>query len=118
MHTTSLVIFSLLTAASVVTGLNLNVTALGAANGASTLECWQMNAPFSISTEAGTAGSASASLGGLANFTYAVIPAGYDGGLHNAPRNQLSQIPNTRPPPPRLLRHHTPSHPSRGPPSL
>lgn len=87
MHTVRLVSL-LLMAASVATGLNLNVTALGAANGASTLECWQTNASFSISTEAGTAGSASMSLGDVANLSYAVIPAGYDGGLHNAPYNQ------------------------------
>lgn len=81
-------LYSLVLYASLVASLNLNVTALGAANGASTLECWQLESPFSISAQPGTAGSASFELGDVANFTYAVIPAGYDGGLHNAPYNQ------------------------------
>lgn len=44
-------------------GLSLNVSALSASAGVSTLECWQVETPFSISTEAGTAGSASLVLG-------------------------------------------------------
>lgn len=82
------VLSSLVLSASLAAALNLNVTALGAANGASTLECWQLESPFSISSQAGTAGSASLNLGDAANLTYAVIPAGFDGGLHNAPYNQ------------------------------
>ncbi|KAF3765042.1 hypothetical protein M406DRAFT_243506, partial [Cryphonectria parasitica EP155] len=68
--------------------LNLNVTAISAANNASTLECWQMTTPFSISTTSGTAGSASLDLGDVSNLTYTVLPAAYDGGLHNAPHAQ------------------------------
>lgn len=69
-------------------GLRLNVTALGAANGASTLACWQMDTPFSVATAAGIAGSATLRLGSVADLVYTVIPAGFDGGLHNAPYNQ------------------------------
>lgn len=46
-----------------VQSLSLNVTAIAATNNASTLECWQMDTPFSISTTSGTAGSASLGLG-------------------------------------------------------
>lgn len=87
MYTTTL-LAAVSMAASVVTGLNLNVTALGTANGVSTIECWQMETPFAISTQAGTVGSASLSLGSVANITYTVIPANFDAGLHNAPYNQ------------------------------
>lgn len=68
--------------------LQLNVTAIGARNGSSTLECWQIDAPFAISDQAGTAGTALANLGNVTRFLYSVIPAGFDGGLHNAPANQ------------------------------
>ncbi|PSR83815.1 hypothetical protein BD289DRAFT_435236 [Coniella lustricola] len=85
---TSLPVLTLACAASAVQALNLNITALGAANNASTLECWQMTTPFTISSTAGTSGSASLELGDVTNLTYTVLPAGFDGGLHNAPRAQ------------------------------
>ncbi|KAM7201343.1 hypothetical protein V8F33_003443 [Rhypophila sp. PSN 637] len=68
--------------------LSLNVTAISAKHGASVLECWQMNTPFVVSTDAGIAGSASAVLGNVTGLTYTVLPAGFDGGLHVAPKNQ------------------------------
>lgn len=71
-----------------VTGLNLNITAVGAQNGASTLECWTMDTPFSLATIPGIAGSASIILGNVTDFTYVVIPPGLDAGLHHAPVNQ------------------------------
>lgn len=67
---------------------SLNITAIGAQNGASTLECWEMEAPFSISTTPGINGSASVVLGEVANLSYIVTPPGLDGGFHNAPYNQ------------------------------
>ncbi|KAF3763240.1 hypothetical protein M406DRAFT_261022 [Cryphonectria parasitica EP155] len=73
---------------SLATALNLNITAVGAQNGASTLECWTMDTPFSIASTPGIAGSASIVLGDVTNFTYVVIPSGLDGGLHHAPSNQ------------------------------
>lgn len=63
--TSFLVAALLLAGARGVCGLSLNVSALSAAAGESTLECWQMDTPFSISAEAGTAGSASLALGNL-----------------------------------------------------
>lgn len=68
--------------------LSLNITAIGAANDASTLECWQMDAPFESSATPGVSGSATALIGTAENITYTVLPAAFDGGLHNAPLNQ------------------------------
>lgn len=66
----------------------LNVTAIGASGGKSTLECWQLDAPFAVSDTPGTRGSAAATLGNVSNLGMTVLPAGFDGGLHNAPANQ------------------------------
>lgn len=71
-----------------VQALNLNITALGAANNASTLECWQIDTPFAISTQQGTAGSAQLQLGNTSAVSYSVLPAQFDAGVHNAPANQ------------------------------
>ncbi|GAP91806.1 putative small secreted protein [Rosellinia necatrix] len=71
-----------------VASLQLNVTAIGAENGSSTLECWQMDQPFITSTEPGTAGSAQTPLGGVSSISYSILPPDYDGGIHNAPANQ------------------------------
>lgn len=71
-----------------VLALHLNITALGAANNASTLECWQMDTPFAISTQQGTAGSAQLQLGNTSTISYSVLPAQFDAGVHNAPANQ------------------------------
>lgn len=68
--------------------LQLNITALGAANNASTLECWQMDTPFTISTQQGTSGSAQLGLGNVSTISYSVLPADFDAGVHNAPANQ------------------------------
>ncbi|KUI65316.1 hypothetical protein VM1G_00196 [Cytospora mali] len=68
--------------------LQLNITALGAANNASTLECWQMDTPFTISTQKGTSGSAQLQLGNTSTMSYSVLPAQYNAGVHNAPANQ------------------------------
>ena len=68
--------------------LRLNVTAIATRDRASTLECWQVDSPFDISTDPGTAGSAVVALGNVANMSYSIIPSNYDGGVHNAPHNQ------------------------------
>ncbi|KAI1767828.1 hypothetical protein GGR53DRAFT_480841 [Hypoxylon sp. FL1150] len=68
--------------------LQLNVTAIGARDGSSTLECWQMNTPFDISTQPGTSGSAVATLSSVSNLSYTIIPSNFDGGIHNAPHAQ------------------------------
>lgn len=64
---------------------HLNITAIGAANGRSTIECWQITRPFDISTDPGTAGTAAQQLGDLTNLTFTILPPQFDGGLHNAP---------------------------------
>lgn len=79
---------ALLLQPAAVQALNLNITALGAANNASTLECWQMDTPFAISTQQGTAGSAQLQLGNTSAISYSVLPAQFDAGVHNAPANQ------------------------------
>lgn len=67
---------------------NLNVTVVGAANGTSRFEYWELTAPFDTSAQTGIVGTGTTSLGNVANITYNVIPAGFDSGLHNAPYNQ------------------------------
>ncbi|OTB06055.1 hypothetical protein M426DRAFT_319129 [Hypoxylon sp. CI-4A] len=84
----NLFIVTSLSFGSVATSAKLNVTAIGAQDGSSTLECWQLSNPFSSSGDPGTAGSAVAQLGTLSNLSYTVIPSSYDGGLHNAPYKQ------------------------------
>ena len=74
--------------ASAAEATRLNVTAIGASGGKSTLECWQLDAPFAVSDTPGTRGSAAAQLGNVSNLGIAVLPARFDGGLHNAPANQ------------------------------
>ncbi|KAH9892960.1 hypothetical protein F4778DRAFT_749022 [Xylariomycetidae sp. FL2044] len=71
-----------------VVSLKLNVTAIGAQDGSSTLECWQVDQPFNVSTEPGTSGSAQVTLGGVETLSYSIIPSQFDGGIHNAPHNQ------------------------------
>ncbi|KAI1378313.1 hypothetical protein F4677DRAFT_390915 [Hypoxylon crocopeplum] len=71
-----------------VASLQLNVTAISARDGSSTLECWQVDQPFNISTEPGTSGAAVAMLSSVANLSYSILPSNFDGGLHNAPRKQ------------------------------
>lgn len=66
----------------------LNLTALSASDGLSNLECWQLSAPFVVSHEAGTSGAAIEQLGDLANASFSVLPARFNGGLHRAPAVQ------------------------------
>ncbi|EIN12099.1 hypothetical protein PUNSTDRAFT_18280, partial [Punctularia strigosozonata HHB-11173 SS5] len=51
----------------------------------SALECWRLSAPFATSSAPGTTGASELNLGGLANATYTVFPARFDGGVHNGP---------------------------------
>lgn len=63
----------------------LNITAISAKNGVSNIECWQLSSPLLKSNQAGVSGAALAQLGQAGNTSYAIIPAQFDGGLHNAP---------------------------------
>lgn len=72
---------------------SLNVTALSASNGASTLECWQIVPDFTTSSQAGTIGASSLQLGGLSNMSYSVIPPGFNASFHNAPTFQYVSCP-------------------------
>jgi len=71
----------------------LNLTAIGASHGESTLECWQLDSPFKTSTGAGTSGALGLFLGDLSNATYTVLPGRFDGGLHTAPARQYANTP-------------------------
>ncbi|MCJ1263281.1 hypothetical protein MMC22_003151 [Lobaria immixta] len=66
----------------------LNLTAISATNGESTLECWQLSDQFTMSSQAGTAGTAIKQLGNVTNATYTILPAKFDGGAHRAPAVQ------------------------------
>lgn len=66
----------------------LNLTAISAADGESILECWQLSDPFAVSGQAGTTGTAVHQLGNAVNTSIVVIPAHFNGGVHNAPAVQ------------------------------
>lgn len=74
--------------AGVVAQLRLNVTAISAENGSSTLECWEVESPFYISDDPATTGAMVAHLGNVSALSWSVSPPGQYIGLHNAPRNQ------------------------------
>lgn len=78
---------------AVVSAVNLNVTAIGAKDGKSRFECWQLAAPFESSDQLGISGTHYSFLGDLANLTYNVIPYGYESGFHVVPANQY--VPRT-----------------------
>jgi hypothetical protein len=65
-----------------------NVTAIGARNNASTLECWQLAEPLLDSTVPGQAGGASLNLGAVSRINYIIVPADLAGSLRNAPAIQ------------------------------
>jgi len=58
------------------------------AHNASSLECWEFSHPFTVSTDAGTAGAAALNLGAVEEVVYTVLPARFNGGLHRAPKTQ------------------------------
>ncbi|KAL9116629.1 MAG: hypothetical protein Q9187_006845 [Circinaria calcarea] len=66
----------------------LNLTAISAAHGKSTLECWQLSAPIAVSSTPGTIGTAVQQLGNASNASYTLLPAKFDGGTHRAPAVQ------------------------------
>ena len=66
----------------------LNITSIAAADGKSTLECWQLSAALAESSQAGTSGAAIAELGETGATSYSLLPPHFDGGLHNAPAVQ------------------------------
>ena len=65
-----------------------NVTTTAAENGNSVVECWQFEDPFTTSTQPGVQGTSSTRLGNLLSGTYSIVPAGTNGGPHNAPAPQ------------------------------
>jgi len=67
---------------------SLNLTTISATHGKSIIECWQLPG-LTSSTESGTTGAQSLFLGPTSNATYTILPAGFNGGLHNAPSPQI-----------------------------
>jgi hypothetical protein len=67
---------------------HMNITAIGAADSRSTIECWQITRPFDVSADPGTAGTKAQQLGDTTNLTFTILPPKFDGGLHNAPAVQ------------------------------
>lgn len=78
----------LLAALGVARAARLNMTAIGAHNGTSRFECWELDAPFVSSNQTGLVDTRTTALGGVAEMTYNVVPASFDGGFHPAPCNQ------------------------------
>ena len=72
---------------------HLNISVTAAANATSVLQCWQLAAPFFISTQSGTAGSMVLQLGNLEKASYSIIPAGINDGYHTAPAPQCVNHP-------------------------
>ncbi|KAF2774282.1 hypothetical protein EJ03DRAFT_322875 [Teratosphaeria nubilosa] len=70
------------------TSAQLNMTAITASNGSSTLQCWQFP-NFTVSTTPGTQGSLELFLGEATNITYSAIAPRTNAGLHNAPAPQF-----------------------------
>ena len=66
----------------------LNLTAIAAKDGKSTLECWQLTKPITVSSTAGTSGTLIQQLGDVSNASYVVLPPKFDGGKHTAPNAQ------------------------------
>ena len=66
----------------------LNLTAISATNSASTLECWQLADPFTVSSTPGTVGTAIQQPGNASNASFTILPPRFDGGIHCAPAVQ------------------------------
>lgn len=77
---------------------HLNITTIAAANSKSTLECWQLSAPFVQSSSAGTSGALIAQLGETGATSYTILPPHFNGGFHNAPAVQFVLRPFIAPP--------------------
>jgi len=54
----------------------------------SALQCWESKAPASVSSDAGTSGSATFPFPQTDETIYTVIPPRFDGGIHRAPKAQ------------------------------
>ncbi|KAI0179818.1 hypothetical protein GGR52DRAFT_568589 [Hypoxylon sp. FL1284] len=71
--------------ASAADTIKLNVTAISARDGVSTLECWQMDRPLEIPTQSDLPGSIRGVLSNVSTVTYTVLPPKYDSPVHPAP---------------------------------
>ncbi|KAF6795452.1 small secreted protein [Colletotrichum sojae] len=81
-------VFSFLALVGTTLAARLNITAIGAHDGLSRFECWELNAPFMATNQTGLEGTRATALGDVSRMTYNVFPAGFDSPLHPAPGNQ------------------------------
>ena len=70
------------------TELRLNITAVGAQDGLSTLECWEVESPFDTPDNQASTGTQVINLGNVSALSWSVSPPGQYDGPHNAPCNQ------------------------------
>ena len=82
----------------------LNLTALGARDGLSTIECWQLANPFQTTNQVGVPGTSQLPLGNITDMSYTVIPPKYFPDIHPAPIIQyvvlflkFSSLPSPKP---------------------
>lgn len=78
----------ILLTASAAAQLRLNITAVGAENGVSTIECWEMDSPSYLHDNSDVAGTEATHLGNVSTMSWAVSPPGQYVAGHNAPTNQ------------------------------
>ncbi|UNI18055.1 hypothetical protein JDV02_004351 [Purpureocillium takamizusanense] len=70
-------------------GDELVLTAITAADGNSIFECWRLDAIFRPPPGAPADGAVGVPLGNVSSASYNIIPADFNGGLHNAPSRQF-----------------------------
>ncbi|KAJ6438886.1 Amidohydrolase family [Purpureocillium lavendulum] len=69
-------------------GQPLDLTAISAKGGSSVFECWRLDARWQFPPGA-HGGPVGVTLGNFTSTSYSIIPAGFSGGLHNAPSRQF-----------------------------
>ena len=50
-----------------------------------TIQCWRLATPFITSSTPGVSGTEVATISNVGDLEYTILPARYDGGVHNAP---------------------------------
>ncbi|KUI63630.1 hypothetical protein VM1G_10202 [Cytospora mali] len=79
---------ALLVAPATAQQLRLNITAVSAQKGLSTLECWEVDSPLYTSYGPDSNGAIVSNLGNVSALSWAAAQPGLDFGLHNAPSKQ------------------------------
>ncbi|OCK74149.1 hypothetical protein K432DRAFT_311306, partial [Lepidopterella palustris CBS 459.81] len=61
-------------------------------NNNSAFECWQLYNPFKTALIPGIIDTASTTIGNFTNIAYTILPARFNGGIHNAPVPQIAHF--------------------------